>query len=207
MAEVVLLDGGMGQELVKRSGDAPTPQWATQVMIDHPGLVADIHRDYAAAGATVATVNSYAAHHDRFVGTALEGKVTEIEQRNGNIISVSAGADKYSADFFIDCSGFKGLLIESLKQDNWHDLSPYLPCNKAVVMQVAYGEDEVPRTYTQATALNYGWAWQIDLVNRRGSGYVYDSTKVTAQQAEQELLNHLGTENKILGTALQCNHK
>lgn len=78
MAEVVLLDGGMGQELVKRSGDAPTPQWATQVMIDHPGLVADIHRDYAAAGATVATVNSYAAHHDRFVGTALEGKVTEI---------------------------------------------------------------------------------------------------------------------------------
>lgn len=75
MTDIVLLDGGMGQELVARSGDAPTPLWATQVMVDHPGMVADIHRDYAAAGATVATTNSYALHHDRFAGTALEGQM------------------------------------------------------------------------------------------------------------------------------------
>ena len=62
---ITLLDGGMGQELVARSGDDPTPLWATRVMIDHPGMVRDIHADYFAAGATVATTNTYAIHHDR----------------------------------------------------------------------------------------------------------------------------------------------
>ena len=65
MATITLLDGGMGQELVARSGDDPTPLWATRVMIDHPGLVKAIHADYFAAGATVATTNTYAIHHDR----------------------------------------------------------------------------------------------------------------------------------------------
>ncbi|MEO0904515.1 MAG: homocysteine S-methyltransferase family protein, partial [Pseudomonadota bacterium] len=52
MSDIILLDGGMGQELVQRSGDRPTPLWSTQVMIDHPGLVAAVHADYAAAGAS-----------------------------------------------------------------------------------------------------------------------------------------------------------
>lgn len=65
MARITLLDGGMGQELVARSGDEPTPLWATRVMMDHPGLVRAIHEDYIAAGATVATTNTYAIHHDR----------------------------------------------------------------------------------------------------------------------------------------------
>ncbi len=63
--DITLLDGGMGQELIHRSGQAPTPLWATRVMMDHPGLVQAIHADYLAAGATVATTNSYAIHHDR----------------------------------------------------------------------------------------------------------------------------------------------
>ena len=66
---ITLLDGGMGQELIARSGDAPTPLWATQVMIDHPGLVQAVHADYFAAGATMATTNTYALHHDRLTGT------------------------------------------------------------------------------------------------------------------------------------------
>jgi len=65
MSMITLLDGGMGQELVARSGDEPTPLWATRVMIDHPGMVRDIHADYFRAGATVATTNTYAIHHDR----------------------------------------------------------------------------------------------------------------------------------------------
>ena len=54
MSDITLLDGGMGQELVHRAGDSPTPLWSTRVMIDHPGMVAAVHRDFAAAGATVA---------------------------------------------------------------------------------------------------------------------------------------------------------
>ena len=72
MATITLLDGGMGQELVARSGDAPTPLWATRVMIDHPGLVRDIHTDYFAAGASLATTNTYAIHHDRLVRDGLD---------------------------------------------------------------------------------------------------------------------------------------
>ena len=62
---ITILDGGMGQELVKRSGDTPTALWSTQVMIDHPGLVAGVHSDYFNAGAEIATTNTYAIHRDR----------------------------------------------------------------------------------------------------------------------------------------------
>ena len=72
MAAITLLDGGMGQELLARSGDRPTPLWATQVMLDHPGLVQAIHADYFAAGATVATTNTYAIHHDRLERAGLD---------------------------------------------------------------------------------------------------------------------------------------
>jgi homocysteine S-methyltransferase len=75
MSNITLLDGGMGQELVHRSGDVPTPLWSTQVMIDHPGMVAGVHRDFAQAGATVATANTYALHHDRLRGTPHEGNL------------------------------------------------------------------------------------------------------------------------------------
>lgn len=75
MAKITLLDGGMGQELVARSGDAPTALWSTQVMEDHPGMVQSIHADFFAAGATIATANSYALHHDRIAGTALQGRL------------------------------------------------------------------------------------------------------------------------------------
>ncbi|NJM84141.1 MAG: homocysteine S-methyltransferase family protein [Tabrizicola sp.] len=72
MAEITLLDGGMGQELLARAGDAPTPLWATKAMLDHPGLVREIHADYFAAGATVATTNTYAIHHDRLIRFGLD---------------------------------------------------------------------------------------------------------------------------------------
>ena len=78
MSNITLLDGGMGQELVHRSGDMPTSLWATQVMLDHPGLVREIHDDYFAAGASLATTNTYAAHDDRLVGTPQEGRQARI---------------------------------------------------------------------------------------------------------------------------------
>ena len=81
MADITLLDGGMGQELVARSGDAPTPLWSTQVMIDHPGLVHDVHADYFAAGSTVATTNTYSIHRDRLVKFALEDRFAALHMQ------------------------------------------------------------------------------------------------------------------------------
>ncbi len=80
MATITLLDGGMGQELVARSGDEPTPLWATRVMIDHPHLVRAIHDDYFAAGATVATTNTYAIHHDRLVRFGLDDRFEDLHR-------------------------------------------------------------------------------------------------------------------------------
>jgi S-methylmethionine-dependent homocysteine/selenocysteine methylase len=80
MATITLLDGGMGQELLARSGDDPTPLWATQVMLDHPGLVQAIHADYFAAGATVATTNTYAIHHDRLQRFGLDHRFVDLHR-------------------------------------------------------------------------------------------------------------------------------
>lgn len=98
---ITLLDGGMGQELVLRAGDAPTPLWSTQVMIERPGLVADIHRDYFDAGATVATSNTYAIHRDRLVPAGIEDQfdhlltaaMTEVQsvRRKGTRVAGSIG--------------------------------------------------------------------------------------------------------------------
>lgn len=77
---ITILDGGMGQELVHRSGTPPTPLWATQVMIDRPDLVQAIHADYFAAGAQVATTNTYAIHRDRLEGTGLEDRFESLHR-------------------------------------------------------------------------------------------------------------------------------
>jgi S-methylmethionine-dependent homocysteine/selenocysteine methylase len=69
---ITLLDGGMGQELLSRSRAQPTGLWATQVMKDFPQLVEEIHKDYFAAGAEIATTNTYAIHRDRLVSFAIE---------------------------------------------------------------------------------------------------------------------------------------
>lgn len=74
MTGIVLLDGGMGQELIHRAGDRPTPLWSTTVMMEHPGLVRQVHADYFAAGATVATTNTYAIHRDRLVKAGIEDR-------------------------------------------------------------------------------------------------------------------------------------
>lgn len=70
MSEITLLDGGMGQELVRHAGGVATPLWATQALLDDPGIVSRVHRDYADAGATMATTNTYALHRDRLRGGA-----------------------------------------------------------------------------------------------------------------------------------------
>ncbi|RED18463.1 homocysteine S-methyltransferase family protein [Pontivivens insulae] len=65
MAEIVLLDGGMGQELVARNDADPTPMWSARVLADRPDLVEAVHRDFFEAGATVATLNTYSVTPER----------------------------------------------------------------------------------------------------------------------------------------------
>jgi tryptophan halogenase len=135
----------------------------------------------------------------------IEATVNDVVVSNNKIKQVKTSEGVYSADFFIDCTGFKGELINQLATNNWRSFAAALPCNKAVAMQLAYDEQQPnPRSYTTATALEYGWAWQIDLVNRRGTGYVYDSRYLTPEQAEQRLIDFHGGTAKI--NVLKTNH-
>jgi tryptophan halogenase len=126
--------------------------------------------------------------------------VSDVEIEQGNIKTIYTDKGDFSADVFIDCTGFRGLLIEKLKQDNWQSFEDALPCNKAVAIQTTYPENIAPKPYTAATALSNGWAWEIDLVGRRGNGYVYDGDRLTKEEAEAELLNHIGAGAKAIKT-------
>lgn len=112
MTDIVLLDGGMGQELIHRSGDPPTPLWATQVMMDHPGLVEAVHADYFAAGATVATANTYAIHHDRLLGFGLDDRFATLHAQA--LAEAKAARDAHGSGRI---AGSLGPLVASYRPD------------------------------------------------------------------------------------------
>ncbi|KIG12874.1 putative tryptophan halogenase [Enhygromyxa salina] len=98
-----------------------------------------------------------------------------------------------TADLFIDCSGFRGLLINGALQEPFSSDAKYLACDAAVALPAA----SVPARdgilpYTTATALSAGWSWRVPLFQRFGCGYVYSSDHASPSEAEQELRDLLG---------------
>ncbi len=81
MTDITLLDGSIGQEIVKRAGSAPTNLWSTSVMMDRPGLATELHRDYLNAGATIASTNTYALHRDRLARAGIEDRFAALITR------------------------------------------------------------------------------------------------------------------------------
>ncbi|WP_146347072.1 homocysteine S-methyltransferase family protein [Falsiphaeobacter marinintestinus] len=75
MTEITLMDGSIGQELVKRHGDSSSPLWSTQVMMDTPDVLSKLHSDYFACGATIATTNTYAVHRSRLAPVGLQDQI------------------------------------------------------------------------------------------------------------------------------------
>lgn len=103
-----------------------------------------------------------------------------------------ASGSKVDADLYIDCSGFASLLINSVGDDDFEDYSRVLFCDSAVTLQIPNQANSKVPPYTTATAMENGWIWDIGLVNRRGTGYVYSSKYCTAENAEAALKKHLG---------------
>lgn len=120
--------------------------------------------------------------------TRVEGKVERVESKpDGDIDRVMlASGQALQADFFIDCSGFKGLLIEQTLRSGYEDWSAWLPCNRAVTVQTA--NVAAPLPYTVATAREAGWTWRIPLQHRTGNGYVFCDKFCSDQQAIDTLL-------------------
>ncbi|WP_416307567.1 tryptophan halogenase family protein [Neptunicella sp. SCSIO 80796] len=123
-----------------------------------------------------------------------EGKVVKTNMReDGFIHSVLLDdGNEYQADFFIDCSGFRGVLIEEALQTGYEDWSHWLPCDRAVAVPCASAGEPWP--FTRSTAHQAGWQWRIPLQNRIGNGHVYCSKFMSDQQATQILLDNLEGE-------------
>lgn len=121
-----------------------------------------------------------------------EGRVTQVKQREDGFIDsvVLAGGQQIRGDFFIDCTGFKGLLIEKTLGIDSVDWSRYLPCDRAVAVRTQHSGPIVP--YTRATAQAAGWIWRIPLQQRLGHGYVYSSRFCTDAEAKSTLIRSLG---------------
>lgn len=119
MSKITLLDGGMGQEIVKRSGDKATPLWSTQSMIDHPGIVEAVHRDYFAAGATIATTNTYAIHRDRLTKFGMEAQFQTL--MNAALTEAKAARNAYPQGRI---AGSIGPLMASYRPDLMPQFDP-----------------------------------------------------------------------------------
>lgn len=124
----------------------------------------------------------------------LEGKVDTVAKNlSGNIQTViMEGGTSVSGELFIDCSGFRGLLIEDTLDTGYDDWSHWLPCNKAVAVPSEKVCEAVP--YTKSTATAAGWRWQIPLQSRTGNGHVYCSDYISDDEAAHILLNTLDGE-------------
>jgi len=94
------------------------------------------------------------------------------------------------ADLYIDCSGFRGVLIEQVLGTGYHDWTAMLPCDRAVAFPTASTVARPP--YTCSRARSAGWQWRIPLQHRFGNGYVYSSAHCTDEQAHEDLSSTVG---------------
>ena len=123
-----------------------------------------------------------------------EGKIVKVKQNPANHHIDSLELDNgsmVSGDLFIDCSGFKGLLIEETLKTGYEDWTHYLPCDRAVA-RLTERLPELP-PYTRATAKKSGWQWRIPLQSRTGNGYVYSSQFISDDEALASLNADLDT--------------
>jgi len=123
----------------------------------------------------------------------IEGKVARVAQRSedGFIEALHLEGDRRVAgDFFIDCSGFRGLLIEEALKTGYEDWSHWLPCDRAMAMPCT--REGAPPPFTRSTAQAAGWIWNIPLQHRDGNGYVYSSKFIDDDDAEATLRASLG---------------
>jgi tryptophan halogenase len=123
-----------------------------------------------------------------------EGKIVDVAQHDsGDIASVTLEDGRnLDADFFIDCSGFRGLLIEQVLKTGYEDWSHWLPCDRAIAVPCRRVAPLTP--YTRATARDAGWQWRIPLQHRTGNGLVYSSKHLDEEAAEKLLLSNLDGE-------------
>ncbi|MBT9445795.1 MAG: tryptophan 7-halogenase [Hyphomonadaceae bacterium] len=124
--------------------------------------------------------------------TRIEGRIVDValHGEDGMIRSVTlADGREIEADFFVDCSGFRGLIIEDALRSGFENWSHWLPCDRAWAVPCAHADAFTP--YTRSTAREAGWQWRIPLQHRIGNGHVHCSGFVSEDEAARTLLENL----------------
>lgn len=137
-------------------------------------------------------LRSYSEHHR---AKRVEGRIVEVRKNGetGDIASlVLENGTTIDGDFFIDCTGFRSLLLGEALGTEFVDWTRYLPCDKAVAVPCQCGGDLTP--YTKATARKAGWQWRIPLQHRIGNGHVFSSAHISEDEAIATLLGNLDAE-------------
>tara|TARA_A100001391_G_scaffold119169_2_gene80957 strand:- start:12995 stop:14488 length:1494 start_codon:yes stop_codon:yes gene_type:complete len=127
--------------------------------------------------------------------TRVEGKIAEVElnSENGHIAALSLDSgQRIEGDLFIDCTGFRALLIEGALHVGFDDWTHYLPCDRAIAVQTESVRAPIP--YTRAIAHDAGWQWRIPLQHRQGNGIVYCSRYLDQEAALDRLLSSVEGE-------------
>ena len=117
--------------------------------------------------------------------TRHEGRVVSVEQANesGDVRAlVMEDGRRIEGDLFVDCSGFRSLLLGETLGEAWEDWTHWLPCDRAAAMPCTHETTDI-RPYTTATAMPAGWRWQIPLQHRMGNGYVFSSAHLSEEAA------------------------
>ncbi|WP_375250479.1 tryptophan halogenase family protein [Sphingomonas sp.] len=125
----------------------------------------------------------------------IEGKLRDVERHadSGFVTALTTErGERLAADLFIDCSGFRALLIDGAMAEPFEDWSHWLPCDRAVAVPSARTAATTP--YTRSTARAAGWQWRIPLQHRTGNGYVYASAQIGDDEAAATLLANLDGE-------------
>ncbi|HEY5641255.1 MAG TPA: tryptophan halogenase family protein [Woeseiaceae bacterium] len=125
----------------------------------------------------------------------IEGKVvgvaTDAESGDIETLTLESG-QRIDGDLFIDCSGFRALLIEQTLQTGYEDWTHWLPCDSAFAVQTQSVEAPIP--YTRSIAREAGWQWRIPLQHRVGNGLVYCSQYLSDDEANQTLQDNVDGE-------------
>jgi tryptophan 7-halogenase len=124
--------------------------------------------------------------------TRVEGKIEHVERdgESGDIAALRLeNGDAVTGDIFIDCTGFRGLLIEEALKSGYEDWTGWLPCDRAVAVPCERAGTFTP--YTRSTARDAGWQWRIPLQHRTGNGLVYSSAHLSEDEATATLLANL----------------
>ena len=122
----------------------------------------------------------------------IEGRIAEVSLRtaDGHVQAlVMEGGQRVEGQLFIDCSGFRGLLIEQTLHTGYEDWTHWLPCDRAIAVPCASVSPLTP--YTRSTAHSAGWQWRIPLQHRTGNGHVFCSRHISEDEATEVLLKNL----------------